>query len=411
MKIFIGFDNTASTVTDIRNAFVEMGHFCYTALKEIPSSPIDLNTADYILQKEIEKIPVFKPRRISYPIRLKRQTSIPKKFLEKCINDFDVFIFFWETFFNDFSDLEILKKHKKKIIFVFTGDDVRWQFAANQEFRMYKMNEVIYPGSEYYNIRYFKKNLLRIRTAEKYADFIFSRLDQAQLQLRPYYRWNMMINANDYKPYIEQRVIPLIIHAPSAFVVKGSAYVLNVINKLKSEGLQFEFRLIENLDHLKFKEILKSADILIDQLLFPGTGKISSEAMAFGKVVLSNMSYDSYPQKNHETCTVIDVNPQTLYEELKLIIKDYEKRKKLTIDSRNYAINILDVRKFCEKVTKLVNGESISFDYVPDFFSNHYIPETSKEYLDLYNDSIKSVSNCDWYKTYVQTGERAGLKF
>ena len=86
-----------------------------------------------------------------------------------------------------------------------------------------------YP--DYY--KYLQKTFLalnnkleQIRNGEKYADMIFSRLDQAQLQLRPYYRWHMMVDMSKYEYTHIQKKKPLIVHAPSNRKVKGTEYVL-----------------------------------------------------------------------------------------------------------------------------------------------------------------------------------------
>lgn len=409
MNIFIGFDNVASIINDLKVAFKEKGHSVFFAMKEKPSH-ITLDGADFILRNEIDKFPLFRPRRISNKLKQNRAIKLKKKFFEKALKKFDVFIFIWSSFEADFSDLEIIRKHNKKIIFCFVGDDARWHFSANQEFKKYGMPEVNYESYHCYSKEYLKLNLERIRHAERYADAVFSRLDQSQLELRPYYRWNMMVNAKDYQVQDQQNEIPTILHAPSGFVIKGSRYIIEAVNRLQNDGLKFNFQLLENVPHKEFKNIISKTDILIDQLILPGTGKVSTEALAFGKVVMSHMAYDKYPQKNPKECPIIDVDPENLYHKLEETISNFEYRKKLAKQGRNFVEKYLDVRHFCTKVLDVVEGKQPEFDYVPEFFRNEFEPENA-EYTELYNNSIDLVKDCDWYKQDVRSGERLGLKF
>jgi hypothetical protein len=268
-----------------------------------------------------------------------------------------------------------------------------------------------YDKSYDYSAKALNARLTYLRLAEKYSDFIFSRLDQAQLQLRPYYRWNMMVPIKKFKNNPEQRKEkPVVAHAPSNRAIKGTRLVLDAFDRLKKEGISFEPLLIENVPNQKAIEMYSDADIVIDQLFCPGTGKLATEALACGSIVMGHMAYNKYPQKNPADCPIIDVNPDNLYQELKELILNYEFRKEHALKSRPYVEKHLDVKSFCEKVISLVNKEKIEFDYTPTFFRNNFIPE-SGESIEIYNNWNLVVKNCNWYKQFVKPGERAGLVF
>ena len=220
MKVFIGFENISSTVTDIQNYFVKNGHECFTALSSLPNI-VELNTANYILQKEFDKMPIIKPDFVGIRLRSWWEKRVRRVFFEEAICKYDVFVFLWSTFYFDYSDLQILKRKKKKIVFVFAGDDVRWREAASQEFDQYGLKGVPIEDSKLYSTSHLEKNLRRLRHGEKYADMIFSRLDQGQLQLRPYYRWNMMVDPSNYCHNSSQRKFkPIVVHAPTSKAIK-----------------------------------------------------------------------------------------------------------------------------------------------------------------------------------------------
>ncbi len=414
MKVFIGMINIASIIGELTKAFNEMGVETYTVAYHSTDKLIE-NNVELVIEQEIEKelkrfnkIPSLKLRRvlkgtyrrIYYPLLVKRMFN---KALKEC----DVFIIIWSSFDKYYKDFKKIKKKGKKLIVVFVGDDVRWYPAMEQEFRYYGMDPMEYENKYFHGL---ESRLRYLRMSEKYADFIFSRLDQGQLQLRPYYRWNMMVFPEKYDENSNQSQIPLVLHAPSNAIVKGTKYILNAVEELKLEGVKFEFKLIQNIPHTEAIKMYEQADVVIDQLLCPGTGKLATEAMACGKVVMSKMAYRKYPQKNPAACPVIDIDKKDIQQKLKEIIADYDLRVLKAKEARKYVENELDVRIFCKKVIDLVNGKTIEYDYIPEFFKDNFIPE-SVQSLKRYNRWNKFVSNCDWYKQYIGKKERKGLKF
>lgn len=153
-----------------------------------------------------------------------------------------------------------------------------------------------------------------------------------------------------------------------------------------------------------------NADILIDQLLCPGSGKLATEALASGTIVMSHMGYDLYPQNNPSDCPIIDVNTNNLYEKLKQLILNYDFRKKHAQQGRSYVEKHLDVKFFCQKVLDLLNGVDMKYDYYPTFFRDGFIPE-SAESIPVYNKWTAFVKDCNWYKEHVVSGNRDGLIF
>ncbi|MGZ3861834.1 MAG: hypothetical protein ACXVPN_07720 [Bacteroidia bacterium] len=409
MKIFLGNINLAGQLSDIRTGFAKLGIDSIVATRTT-GGPGDMGYVDYNFSEY--KYHSFKNVRPSkLQIALRDLFNIDGKVFRRAMKECDAFIFMWDTFKYDYSDLEILKKKGKKVIHIFCGDDVRWYFSEKQEFEHYGLRPLEYEDGYDYSAGSVDRKLQKLRRVEKYADFIFSRLDQAQLQLRPYYRWNMMVLPEKYNHAPFQRENnPVIAHAPTSRKAKGTSFVLEAFERLKSEGIQFTPLLIEGVKNTEAIKMYESADIVIDQLIIPGTGKLATESLALGKVVLAHMAYDSYPQKNPKECPIVDVNPDTIYSVLKELILDHKRRKEIASEGREYVNNYLDTTIFCKKVVSLLNGERVPFDYEPDFFNNKFIPE-SPEARTVYNKWNRFVENENWYKTSVKKGERSGLIF
>lgn len=409
MKIYLGNNNLAGQLSDIKRGFEKLGVDSIVATNT-KGGPGDMGYVDYNFSEH--KYYEFKNVRPSkLQVALRDLFNMEGKVFRKALKECDVFIFMWDTFKYDYSDLAVLKKKGKKVIHIFCGDDARWYFSEKQEFESYGLRPLEYEDNYNYSATYLDKKLQKLRRVEKHADFIFSRLDQAQLQLRPYYRWNMMVLPEKYNHSPQQREKnPVIAHAPTSRKAKGTPFVLEAFERLKKEGIEFTPLLIEGVKNTEAIAMYESADIVIDQLIIPGTGKLATESLALGKVVLAHMAYDTYPQKNPKECPIVDVNPDTIYEVLKKLILDHKLRSEIASKGRAFVTNYLDTTIFCKKVLSLLNGEQVPYDYEPDFFRNSFIPE-SPEATAVYNKWNRFVENEGWYKASIKKGERNGLVF
>lgn len=407
-KIFLGLDDVSSSITDMAEELKSMGHETLTAVfqhhSKLDQCRVDYKFSDY----KFREFSFVKPTRLK--LWMQDRVNMPGKIFRKAVEECDVFIFIWESFKWDLSDYAYLKSKGKKIVSIFCGNDVRWHYASNQEYEKYGLRSIDFGDGYSKGIAHLEQKLKKLRIAEKYSDAVVSRVDQAQLALRPYYRWHMLVRPENmmFNP-VQRQQNPVVAHAPSHRGLKGTKYVLEAFERLKSEGVEFTPLLIEGLPNQELLKKLSDVDILIDQLLFPGTGKIASEALSAGCVVMSLMGYKNYPQNNAPECPIVDVNPDTIYKELKRVILDYEFRKNTAAKGLDYVKRHLDYKLFCEKMMAIVDGNPPAPDYIPDFFRNKFVPEP--EAVELYNRWTKEVDSTEWYRKFVPPGSRDGLIF
>lgn len=410
MRIFIGLTDTASQASDLKKGFARLGVESYAAILE--PHAITANAVDKILARRnfFTDLPI-RPHRLQQFARygLRRQ-ALFKEMAKSC----DVFIFIWQSFYEDASDFEYLKKLGKKIVVFFMGDEQRRKTAYEQEMKLFGI-----PSYFRHAESNFEKSLKRLnftlrylRNAEKFADVIYSLPNQSQLSLRPYSHLYIPVDTRIIEEKTEQRKIPVIAHAPSNRLVKGTDFILNALDKLKNEGVEFELRLIENVPYRQALKMYTDSDILIGELFIPTGGKLDREALAAGKVVLSSARRD-YIDGLPADCPIIDVNPETVYDELKKIILDYPRRVELAKLGRSFVEKYHDISAVCRDVLdKLEKSatDSESFDFYPNFFREKFVPENT-EFARFYNRWTKFVGDADWYKEYVRQGKRDGLIF
>jgi glycosyltransferase involved in cell wall biosynthesis len=409
-KIFIGLVDISSQLRDIKYGFKKLGYDVMTVSVD-HNTVIQRNDVDYYINK-LWPFPFFqgvRPRKLQRYLQDKGNPAknyIFKKALREC----DTFIYIFRGFYKDYKDFEIIRDKGKKIIYIFTGGHERWYYAAKQDFEMHTMRAPEYSRDFYSTLNHLEQSLSIVRNVEKYANCTVSLPEQSQLFMRPYYRYNLPCITEEFEHSSFQRKIPKIIHAPSNPEFKGTKYFLKAISKLKEENIKFEFELIQGLPHLQALERYQQSDIILNQLGVPGGGKLAIEGMALGKVVLSLMGYGRYDQQYHTDCPVVDVDPDNIYQKLKEIILDHKFRTELAEKGRVYVEKNHSAIKFAGELIMNLEDDNINPDFRPTFFRDTFIPE-SLESIPVYNKWTQYVSNCNWYKSNISEGERAGLIF
>lgn len=410
MRIFIGLEDTASLASDLKTGFSAIGMETYAAILEPNYNSTNLVDKIIVRRNFLKDLPV-RPYRFRQFIRYGFQRQL---LLREMAKTCEIFIFIWQSFYADARDLAYLRSLDKKIVVFFMGSEQRWKNAYEQEMSLFgipsyytRFGKNDYQGS----FKNLQNTLCYLRHVEKFADVIYSLPNQSQLSLRPYNHAFTPIDSKGIEENSQQRKIPVIVHAPTKQAVKGTDIVLNALKRLKSEGIKFETCLIENVPHLEAIKMYTKSDIVVDQLFIPSGGKLAREALAAGKVVLSSIRRD-YIDNIPADCPIIDVNPKTLYEELKKIILDFPRRIELAKQGRPYVEKYHDVSVICcDILQKLENQTSAeNLDYYPRFFREKFMPESEK-HIKLYNRWSQFVSKTDWYRKYITVGERDGLIF
>lgn len=387
----------SSQFKDFRRSFESMGLKVYSFLKYAHISSINtkdsytyVNTDIAPFSRLIEVLPINRKWKNLLKSLFRKTSEIigydfTKSKYEELMTKCDVFIFMYNTVYPDRRDFKFLKSHGKKVVMIFCGDDARWYNSQKQEFEGLGLDYIIYPDDYDHSLKSLNYRLDLIRKAEKYADLIYSKREQSQLQIRPFRHFPMTVLGSDYKfKSNSQRVIPRVVHAPSSPIFKGTKYVLEVVKNLKMEGVKFDFILLENVPNHKAKEIYEDCDIIIDQLLATGGGRLSTEGLACGKIVMSRMNYTVYDQGfPTDSCPIIDVGPENLQSELRKIILDSEFRNSLSNEGPIYVNKYLLAEKFCfdilENLQKIEDSEKIVYHHEPSFYKSSYNPASSKE--------------------------------
>jgi hypothetical protein len=113
-----------------------------------------------------------------------------------------------------------------------------------------------------------------------------------------------------------------VVHAPSDPLLKGSAYVIAAIEKLRAK-YPIEFTLVQGMPHEEALKVYQHADLVIDQLLFGWYGGLAVEVMAMGKPVacyIRESDLPFVPTRMARELPVLPVRADTLESDLESLL-------------------------------------------------------------------------------------------
>jgi glycosyltransferase involved in cell wall biosynthesis len=240
--------------------------------------------------------------------------------------------FLWTVYrlysnFFTLKDLLFLRLLGKKIIVTFQGSDVRQNDFCRENFEITHSKNIEYDYNEKFVDEARRK---KIRAFAKYADALFAvnpdllHILPPKAKFVPYAH----VDPNEWTPSFpdfSDNHIPVVLHAPSDRRIKGTDLIFKAVEKLKSEGVDFELLLIENLPYEEAKKAYAKADILIDQLFVGWYGGLAVELMALGKPALCYIREGDLkfiPEDMRKDMPIVNVSANTIYNKLKYFLTD-----------------------------------------------------------------------------------------
>lgn len=236
-------------------------------------------------------------------------------------------------------DLPLLKRAGKGIVVTYQGDDARQGDYSLSHFDVSIAAEV---GPDYYTPRGDVLNRRRIATVARYADVVFA-LNPDLLHVLPAHAEFLPYTAVDlraWEPVPQHTGVPVVLHAPSHRGAKGTTFVLDAVERLRAEAIDFEFVLVEGLTRERAREVYERADLLVDQLLAGWYGGLAVELMALGKPVVAYIrreDLDGVPAGLRDELPFIEARPETIVDVLRrCLTTDRELLPELGARSRRY---------------------------------------------------------------------------
>jgi hypothetical protein len=191
----------------------------------------------------------------------------------------------------EFRDLPVLRRAGKVIAVTFQGDDARQGDFCRANFEVEPASEVE-PG--YYTPQSDARRRRVVDLFDRHADLIYAlnpdlfHVLPERARFLPYAH----VDLRSWKAVgvdLEPGRPPRLTHAPTHRGIKGTRHLLRAVEELRSQGVRFEFELVEGVSHDEARRRFARTDLLVDQLLLGSYGGLAVELMALGKPVVCYM--------------------------------------------------------------------------------------------------------------------------
>jgi len=119
-----------------------------------------------------------------------------------------------------------------------------------------------------------------------------------------------------------------VVHAPNHRHYKGTRFLIDAVEALRSEGVAIELDLVEGLPNHEALQRYALADIVADQFLAGAYALFAIEAMSLGKPVLCYLNPRFAPwHPEWSECPIVSASPDQLLEQLRLLATDRRYRQ------------------------------------------------------------------------------------
>jgi len=142
-----------------------------------------------------------------------------------------------------------------------------------------------------------------------------------------------------------------ILHYPTTTrqYIQGTTYVEAALDRLESEGYKIEKLLVTEVPHKYMPRVIASSDIVVDKVarVMGWYGVLAVEALAMKKPVLAYID----PSLEHfmPFDPFVRTTPETVYDDLRVLIEDEKLRKQYGDKGRAYAETVHDSEKVASR--------------------------------------------------------------
>ncbi len=262
---------------------------------------------------------------------------------------YDVFHFhFGHSLIPGAFDLFWLKISHKKTFMEFHGSEVRFSYDTTRP-KFFYADKVEGPGKSRVkkNDRIFKY----IGACITHDEELRKHIPVKRLFITP-----LRIDISRFEPVYPKAIKnkPIIVHAPSNYMKKGTKYVIESMERLKIK-YDFEFILVMNKTQKEALEIYKNADIIIDQMFGQSYGVFAVESMALGKPVITYIT-DEVKRAFPPELPIFSASIETLDEVVEKLILNGKLREQAGRAGRKYVEDYHDNRKIAKVQADIYKG-------------------------------------------------------
>lgn len=129
-------------------------------------------------------------------------------------------------------------------------------------------------------------------------------------------------------PTPQQRPLPVVVHAPNHRFTKGTDFLLEAIDNLRTNGIACDLQLVERVPRHEALRSYAEADIVADQFCIGAFGALALEAAALGKPVLTYLDQETLGNPVFNL-PIVNATPEYLRDILAVLLQIRELRERL----------------------------------------------------------------------------------
>lgn len=141
-----------------------------------------------------------------------------------------------------------------------------------------------------------------------------------------------------------------IVHSSNHRDLKGTIYLQEAVDSLRSKNVDIELVVVENLSNSQAMEIYRTADIIFDQCLIGFHGYFALEAMALGKPVMSFIRKPNQYLLHAEECPILNTHISTIENDLHNLILRRDELEKIGRLGRIYVEKYYSIEAFSARL-------------------------------------------------------------
>lgn len=213
-------------------------------------------------------------------------------------------------------DLPYLYSIGKKMVMHHWGNDVRSKKMV-QQLNPYPLPPSYYSDEKIHEKLTYLSKYIKHAIVQDYEMYPYVKDYYEHVHIVP-----LICDSSRFSPLypdVNKKTLT-IIHAPTNRDFKGSLYIEQAINELKPQ-YNFNFIVVEKMNHQQALQTYLSGDIIIDQVLCGTYGVLSVEAMAMGKTVIAYIRND-VKQHLPSDFPIVNANPDTLKDVLAHLLQN-----------------------------------------------------------------------------------------
>ncbi len=140
------------------------------------------------------------------------------------------------------------------------------------------------------------------------------------------------------EPPLSTDRLPLVLHAPSRAVTKGTDLIEPVVEDLAERGL-IRYQRISGVEPARMPHLIASADIVLDQFALGSYGALACEAMAAGRVVVGNINAQVRDRVGRDL-PIVQATPRDLAAVLLGLVSDPERARATAVAGRQFVVDV-----------------------------------------------------------------------